>query len=497
MEPYLYKKLVDYKNQNIYPFHMPGHKRNIENEIKNPYEIDITEIDGFDNLNDPNDIIKKSMDEASKFYGTKKTFYLVNGSTVGILSAITAVCKRGDKILMARNCHKAVYNAVRLLELDPIYLPLLYIPKRNMFGSVDEERLRQLLSENPDIKAVVITSPTYEGIVMHIESIKMWIEPYKIPFIVDEAHGAHFPFCDQFPKSAVEKGADLVIQSVHKTMPSFTQTALLHICSDRVSEEVVQDCLSIYQSSSPSYIFMAGIEYAISYGIRHKKEFEQYEKMLRLYREKFSHFRHISLLQKEELQQYGAYDFDPCKLVFFFEDTDWTGNEISSMLLKEYGLQMEMSERDYIIAISSIMDTEEGFERLYYALCQIDEKIEKNQKQPLSIHEITTGIAQNGGNKKYIPSKALQRERLSVPLEDAKGKVCGDYIYIYPPGIPILVPGEEISKEHIQLLMEYKKANFYVKGIMESEVGLEEGIEHSGNKEKSSFEILVLKEDNL
>ena len=283
---YLYEELKKYCSSDSYPFHMPGHKRNMENLIGNPYAIDITEIDGFDNLNDPQDIIKQSMEETAKFYGTKNTFYLVNGSTVGILAAITAVCKRGDKLLMARNCHKAVYNAVRLLELEPIYLPLQYLPKKKVFIGIDEERLQSILEENPDIKAVIITSPTYEGIVMHIQRIKMWIKQYKIPLIVDEAHGAHFPFYEKFPKSAITKGADIVIQSVHKTMPAFTQTALLHLCSDMVSADTLQDCISIYQTSSPSYLLMAGIECAIAYGIEEKQRWEDYYRMLMAYREK-------------------------------------------------------------------------------------------------------------------------------------------------------------------------------------------------------------------
>lgn len=494
MKPYLYEKLVGYQEEGVYPFHMPGHKRNLSNEIQNPYKIDITEIDGFDNLNDPQDILRDSMRDASKFYGTKQTFYLVNGSTVGILSAISAVCRRGDKLLMTRNCHKAVYHAVRILDLEPIYLPLIYMEDKKVFGGVDEEQLKQLLEQHKDIKAVIVTSPTYEGIVINIERIKMLINPQNIPLIVDEAHGAHFPFCARFPKSAIYKGADIVIQSVHKTMPAFTQTALLQVCSERVSSDVVQEWIGMYQSSSPSYILMAGIEYSICYGIQKKKEFEQYYEWLVQYRKKINELKHISLLNKEEVKSYGAYDLDISKLVLFFHDTKWTGNQISDILLKEYKIQMEMSERDYVIAISTICDTKEGFERLYAALCDLDQKIsleydseisnhlemkqDQRNKDVLSVNHI--GVKQTEYRRKYRPYEAFEKKKYYKKLEESKGMICGSYIYLYPPGIPILVPGEIIEEFHIASILEYKQSGFYVKGI--------EKVEHS-------YEILVLEED--
>ena len=491
MKPYLYEKLVAYEEEDIYPFHMPGHKRQLQNDIRNPYKIDITEIDGFDNLNDPQEILKDSMEGASKFYGTEQTFYLVNGSTVGILAAISSVCHRGDKLLMARNCHKAVYHAVRILDLDPVYLPLHYIEEKNMFGGVNEEKLEQLLKEHKDIKAVIVTSPTYEGIVINIKRIKMLINPHNIPLIVDEAHGAHFPFCEYFPKSAIQEGADLVIQSLHKTMPAFTQTALLHVCSDKVSPHIVQEWISMYQSSSPSYLLLAGIEYSIYYGIQQKKQFEQYYERLVQYREKINQLRHITLLKKEDIEQYGGYDLDSSKLVLLFHSTKWTGNQISDILLNQYNIQMEMSERDYIIAISTVCDTKEGFERLYDALYELDQMIDLEinrldendcSHRKMGVNQFVEGnqIDKEEYRRKYRPYKASLKKSYDIPLEQCKNLVCGSYIYLYPPGIPLLVPGEVIEERHIARILQYKKSGFYVKGIEEVE---------------DRYHILVLEED--
>lgn len=469
MKPYLYEKLMQYKNEKVYPFHMPGHKRMLANKIKNPYEIDITEIDGFDNLNDPQDIILQSMEEAAKFYKAKKTFYLVNGSTVGLLAAITATCKRGDKILMARNCHKAVYHAVRLLQLSPIYLPMIYDEGRQLCIGIDEKKLKEQLEKEQGIKAVVVTSPTYEGIVMHIERIKMCINPQKIPLIVDEAHGAHFPFFYKFPMSAIEKGADIVIQSLHKTMPSFTQTAVLHVCHSETLASQVQEYLSIYQSSSPSYLFMAGIEYAIHYGVINTKQFCDYYDMLSFYREKLSHFHHFELLSEHSLEEYNICTIDPCKLVFFLKNTSWTGNKISDLLLEKYKIQMEMSDKNFVLGISTVMDIKEGFERLYDALLEIDQMLSeentlKNEENVMKFKEIFSD-----NEKCYEPFEALECKRKWIELEKAQDKICGDYIYLYPPGIPLLVAGEKIKKSHVMSLLSYKKADFYVKGMKEIE----------------------------
>lgn len=463
MKPILYEKLIAYKEEEIYPFHMPGHKRKINNEICNPYELDITEITGFDNLNDPKEILKQSMEEAAKFYHTKRTYYLVNGSTSGILASITAVCNYGDKILMARNCHKAVYNAVRILGLIPIYLPLVIVGNRKICGGIDEIQLQKILKENPDIKAVIVTSPTYEGIVMNIEEVKMCIKQYKIPLIVDEAHGAHFPYLQQFPKSAIEQGADLVIQSVHKTMPSFTQTALLHLCSDVLDAEWLQDCISIYQTSSPSYVLMAGIEYAISYGSTHKEKFEQYFNLLQTYREKFSQFSNIHLLSLEDAKQYRGFDYDPCRLVFFFENTNRTGEEIASWLLREHNIELEMSEREYVIAISTVMDEEKGFAKLYEALKQLDLLIE--EETTVDSQRANIGITTTVHKMCYKPAIARKQKRYWKRLEESEGEICGDYLFIYPPGIPLLVAGEQIRAEDIALIHSYIESGFAVKGV--------------------------------
>ena len=261
---YLFDKLNQYATEDYYPWHMPGHKRNLElMKNFNPYAIDITEIDGFDNLHNAEDVILDSMNRAARLYHSKHTFYLVNGSTSGILTGISGCTNKGDKILMARNCHKAAYHAVLLNELEPVYLYPQYDDKKGIQCGYSAKYIKRMLIKNPDVSLIVLTSPTYEGVISEIGEICELAHERNIPVLVDEAHGAHFAFHEAFPTSAVDLGADVVIQSVHKTLPAFTQTALLHVNSNLADLDRIKTYSSIYQTSSPSYVLMAGIDKCI------------------------------------------------------------------------------------------------------------------------------------------------------------------------------------------------------------------------------------------
>ena len=238
----LLERLSTYAASDVYPFHMPGHKRQVKMGITsapNPFSVDITEIDGFDNLHHAEDILKESMNSAAAVYGADRSWYLVNGSTCGILAAIAAAVKPGEKILMARNSHKSAYHAVILNQLEPVYLYPEEVPEFQIPGGIEPEQVERALLEHPEIRAVFVTSPTYEGIVSDIQGIAATAHRHGAALIVDEAHGAHLPFGDgsYFPDGALQEGADLVIQSLHKTLPSLTQTAILHLKSQILCEE--------------------------------------------------------------------------------------------------------------------------------------------------------------------------------------------------------------------------------------------------------------------
>lgn len=461
----LYKNLIEYSNSDYYPFHMPGHKRNIEDGVS-PFSYDITEIDGFDNLHNPQGILKIAMEEAAEFYGTDKTYYLVNGSTCGLLSAICGVTSRGDKILVARNCHKAVYNAIYLNELTPVYINPEYIEMYGINGGISPEVVRYELSENPDIKAVIITSPTYEGVVSDVQRIAEIVHKRGIPLIVDEAHGAHFGLHTGFPQSAVKSGADIVIQSVHKTLPSLTQTALLHIRSNIVNVSEVERFLHIYQSSSPSYVLMSSIDECIN---KLKSDglflFEPYVKRLEVMLTHEKQLTHLKIVGREIVGKNAVYDLDPSKIVISVRGTSYTGSRLYKEMLEKYHLQLEMASGDYAIAMTSPMDTEDGLLRLFMAMVEIDRDMRiygDDTKNEVVNYMIPKPIVMEN------IYKATHSDTEELLIENAVGKISNEFVYLYPPGSPILAPGELITNDIVKLINDYKASGLSVEGLRDS-----------------------------
>lgn len=460
------KKLLEYSKTDMYPFHMPGHKR-IMIEDYNPYQIDITEIEGFDNLHNASEILKSSQQRAADLYGSKQAYYLINGSTCGILAAISASTQKGDKILVARNCHKAVYNAIFLRELSPIYI-YPKITDVKIQGKIESQQVKKVLDENPDVKAVIITSPTYDGIVSDVEEISKIVHNYDIPLIVDQAHGAHFGLDDRMPESAIKLGADAVIVSVHKTLPAFTQTALLHICSNRISQKKIKKYLGIYETSSPSYILMAGIESSIRHLSEKGEElFAELDKKLDDFYNGVENLKNIKVLTKKDFTSDEAYDFDRTKIIMLTEKCGISGEELLRILHNDYHIELEMAAGNYALALSTIMDTKEGFERLMHALIEIDDKLSYNENDRKKNKIPDTSIYYRSMKKEYEIHEAGEMEVENVDYDAAVGKVSGEFIYIYPPGIPLIVPGEVISADFIRDLKAAVSYELDVKGLTE------------------------------
>ena len=460
---YLYDKLIKYREEDIYPMHMPGHKRNLElMDMVNPYAIDITEIDGFDNLHDAEEILLDNMEEAAQLYHAEHTHYLINGSTSGLLVSIAACTKKGDTVLVARNCHKAVYHAIFLNELVPIYVYPEVDDDYGIHKGITPEQVKKELEENPDIKMVLLTSPTYEGIVSDIREIASVVHSYNIPLIVDEAHGAHLGFSKDFPENSVTCGADLVIHSVHKTLPAFTQTALLHSNGSLVDYDKIKMYLQIYQTSSPSYVLMSGISNCIRIIKEQGRQlFEEYYQNLREFYQACNKLKHLEVYQPIKLQEEKRpFAFDPSKILIFTHHSSINGIELYEMLLNRYRIQCEMVSKNYVLAMTSLADTKEGFNRLLAALLDIDRNISRENKQ-----EQTTLFYVTDLRLALTPYEAYNLRKESIIVDESIGNIAAEYIYLYPPGIPLVVPGEEITKEIISRIKEYKKAGLHIKGM--------------------------------
>ncbi|HIR45334.1 MAG TPA: decarboxylase, partial [Candidatus Ventrisoma faecale] len=316
----LYDRLREYGTSDVYPFHMPGHKRRMGGNgpaaLERPYEIDLTEIGWNDNLHHAEGILKESMEMAANVYGADRSYYLVNGSTCGILSAVSAAARSGGRILMARNCHKSAYHGVILNHLRAEYVYPQNLWEFGVYGGLLADDIAKLVDNCPDICAILLTSPTYEGIVSDIGEISVICHRRGIPLIVDEAHGAHFTFGDNFPKSAVECGADLVIQSLHKTLPSLTQTAILHVQGDMIDREKLERYLKIYQTSSPSYVFLASMENCIRYmDGPGRSGMERFGERVRTLTGELEGLRTMKVLNDSVIGKNGVFDRDPSKIV--------------------------------------------------------------------------------------------------------------------------------------------------------------------------------------
>ena len=470
---------------------MPGHKRNMAGfPMEAFYEIDITEIDGFDNLHCPQGILLDIMKRAQQLFGAE-SYMLVNGSTAGILSAVSAVVRRGDRILMARNCHKSAFHGVMQSGGHAAYLYPDYLEGYGLCGSVSPREVERGLREYPETRAVFLTSPTYDGIVSDVAAIASLVHEKGIPLIVDEAHGAHFALDRRFPDSAVSLGADIVIHSIHKTLPALTQTALLHVQGELVDRRRLRHFLSVYQTSSPSYILMAGIEQCLSLleergaalcerFFRWNEAFErQMEKLVSL---------HILSTEMGNNQSREIFAHDTGKKVISTAGTAMTGKQLYDLLLHRYGLQMEMAGQDYVTAIMAIMDTEDGFMRLGKALTEIDSQLkagtlrEKGKKSAGRYRPRTEGgraavgsgkaadrpVWMNGGKAAYDMHVAMEHEWEEIPVSESPGRIAAGFIHIYPPGIPLIVPGEVFTEETAETLLSCQEQGFMTEGMQEN-----------------------------
>lgn len=444
----LYDKLKNYSKSGIYPFHMPGHKRtDITEEGIIPYNIDITEIHDFDNLHSPNGVIDEIQKKAAKLYNAKNAFILINGSTGGILSAIRSMTNQDDKILMARNCHKSVYNSAELFNLNVDYIFPDTDNRYNILTSVSPCDIEDKLTKhNDEIRLVIITSPTYEGVVSDIKSISEICHKHGAKLLVDEAHGAHFPFSDSFPDEALNCGADAAVLSLHKTLPSLTQTALL-ITNDSELSEILAENLAVFETSSPSYVLMSSIEKCLDFCENSKDKFKEYCCNLKTVREKLKKLKYLKIYDKSDTD----FDYDIGKIVISTANANISGTKLAEILRNNYQIETEMAYSDYVIAMTSVCDTEKAFDMLSDALISIDSELSKGaDTERVPLKNLYTG-------KNFNACELYKFNKETISFQNSEFRTSAEYIWAYPPGIPLIVPGEIISKELINYI-EYLSA---------------------------------------
>ncbi len=478
------------------PFHMPGHKRSQKFEYLNGLaDIDITEIEGFDNLHVASGILKRINDRAAKVFGVRASRMLVGGSTAGILASVRALTRRGNGILIARNCHGSVFNAAEICALDMHYV-LPDMTDFGFYGSLSPAEVEKALLENDNIKLVALTSPTYEGVISDVAAIADVCHRFGARLLVDEAHGAHLGFAT-FEQSARRLGADVVVNSLHKTLPSLTQTAILHICAQDIDISEVDEQLAAFETSSPSYPLMASIEGCIDY--LEGDGTIKWAKNISALREELKGSKAFELYEGE-----GAYKYDISKLTLISR-CEMSGTELMRALREEYKIELEMAGVNYAIAMCGAGDDAEMYSRLKDALFKISSGRDL-QKSILNKAQFESSFPKTGKNENTLPILAADDERKTeavhtlrntgdgaltpegalrlpplpekvmnacdarerafklVPLEEAEGRIAAENIRAYPPGCPLVVKGERIESATLAVLIRLYECGVEVQG---------------------------------
>ena len=460
MRNYIVDKLEQLRDEDIISFHVPGHKMGkifdklgYNNILEKIYTLDTTEIEGTDNLHNAKEVIKQSQERAARVFNSDKTIYLVNGSTCGIQAAIMSTCPPKSKIIVNRDCHQSVINSCILGDITPVYIDSEICRETNILKGVNYSKAKEIIDNNLDAKAIILTYPTYYGETYNLQDICNYAHDKDMIVIVDEAHGAHLELSDRLPKSAINLGADIVIQSTHKTLPSFTQSSMVHIKGNRVDYNKLLSILRIIESSSPSYLFMSSLELAVDIYEKHGKELmESLLNNIDKFKDKF----------KSNHDVYIYNEMDKTKIFISLKNIGMTGYELDEILRSEYKMQCELSNHYGVLLICTIGNEEEDFICLETALKDILNKYKnkgsiEDTDYPVSIPKM-----------KLTPREAFYKEKKRVKLKDSIGKISGEYIIPYPPGISLISPGEIISEEIITYIHQGIKNGMIVSGIKDT-----------------------------
>lgn len=449
------KSLIEYRDEGAVPFHMPGHKRGSiyrKTEMNLFYgdllAMDTTEVPGIDNLHCPEGAVLEAQSLAAKAFGADHSFFLVNGTTSGIYSMIMAAANPGDKIIIPRNCHRSVYGAVILGRLVPIYINPEIDEELGIAMGIKPEALEYILEKHRDAKAVVITNPTFYGTCSDLKKIAEMVHEKGMLLLVDEAHGPHFSFNERLPMSALEAGADMTAQSIHKTLPSMTQSSMLHVKSKRVDMEKLKLFLQLNQTTSPSHILLASLD-AARYIIQEKGQelLSDVVDWSNWARQEINKIPGLYCLGSDRIGKYGVAELDPTRITVNFRGVGISGTKVETILRKKFKIQVEMADLYNIVAIATIGDCQSDYERLVEALRSIASDTgsgKEGTKAAIAFHNLP--------ELSIMPWEAIYCEKEQVEASDSIGRTCGEMIIPYPPGIPVLMPGEVITREVYEYL---------------------------------------------
>lgn len=461
----LFDAMKAYHKRNVVPFDVPGHKHGVGLDEYRSYfgdtmlELDVNSMKCLDNLCNPISVIKEAEDLAAEAYGADGAFFLVNGTTIGVQTMLLSAVKPGEKVILPRNAHKSATTALILSGARPIYMQPEVHEGLGIAMGISYEIAALAIEENPDAKAIFLVNPTYYGATSDIRRIADLAHAYDMKVLVDEAHGAHMRFHSQLPECAMSQGADMCAVSLHKTGGSLTQSSILLLREERLSYKEVKTAINLTQTTSASYLLMGSLDVA------RRQLVEEGEGILskvldlsRYAREKLNAVDGIYAFGKELVGTPGVYNFDETKLGVNVRELGLSGFEVYDLLVDEYNVQAELGDMYNVLAIISVGDTKASIDRLVESLIDISKKYRK--LDPLKIK--TTALY----NPVSIitPREAFYANKHIVKLQDAEGEISGESIMTYPPGIPIITPGERITQDIIDYIQWLKEEGSQLQG---------------------------------
>lgn len=472
----LYSALEKFRRLRVVPFDVPGHKRGRGNKGLVDFlgqqcvEIDVNSMKPLDNLCHPVSVIKEAEELAADAFGAAHAFFMVGGTTGAVQSMVFTACKRGDKIIMPRNVHKSAINALVLCGAIPVYIDPKVDTALGIPLGMEIEDVRKAVKENPDAKAILINNPSYYGICSDLQSIVNLAHENGMLALVDEAHGTHLYFGDNLPLNGMAAGADMSAVSMHKSGGSLTQSSLLLI-GEGVNEGYVSNIINLTQTTSASYLLLGSLDISRRNLALHGREsFAKVCEMAQYARSEINEIEGYYAFGSELINGGSVFDFDETKLVINTRGIGLTGIEVYDLLREEYDIQMEFGDLSNVLAYISIGDRLQDIERLAGALDDIARLYSRPQENFFSAEYVTPIV-------KATPQEAFYAEKIKLPLDETVGRICAESVMCYPPGIPILAPGEEITSE----ILEYIKA------------AKEKGCSMQGPESEDISELCVLK----
>lgn len=451
----LYEALCEYRENRIVSFDVPGHKQGKGNSPltdflgKQCMSVDVNSMKPLDNLCHPVSVIKEANELCADAFGAKHAFFMVNGTSSAIQAMVMSVCKQGDKIIMPRNVHRSSINALILCGAVPVYVDPGVQKEIGIPLGMSVAAVQKAVDENPDAKAVIVNNPTYYGVCANLREIVKIAHAAGMKVLVDEAHGTHFYFGDYMPLTAMAVGADMSAVSMHKTGGSLTQSSVL-LLNEGVNEGYVRQIINLTQTTSASYLLMASLDISRrNLALNGHKIFENVTMLAKYGREEINKLGGLYAFSRELVNGDTIFDFDPTKISVHTRNIGLAGIEVYDILRDRYEIQIEFGDIGNILAIVSVGDRILEIERLISALYEIKRLYSKNPAGMLSQEYIEPHVV-------YSPQTAFYADKIQLPLKEAVDRICAEFVMCYPPGIPILAPGELVTQEAVEYILYAK-----------------------------------------